>query len=229
MGRVYLVTGANRGIGLGITRALAARGDRVIACSRKPARSWPAGVRWIRLDVADDRSIARLVGALAGEPVDVLINNAGVSETVAGRSRSGPALGKLQRQTLDTLFQTNAAGPLMLTQAVLCNLERGDSRFVVNLSSDLASIGGNTLGRWYAYRASKTALNMITRCLAVELAPRRFTCVAVSPGWARTAMGGRQAPMSVATSVKALVRLFDRVTREDSGKFLSYDGKSIGW
>lgn len=227
--KVYLITGANRGIGFGLARAFAARGDTVIACSRRPRARWPRGVVWHRLDLTDDASITRLAGRLVEVEIDVLINNAGVSESIASRSRSGQPLGGIERRTLLTLFDTNAAGPLRLTQALLPNLARRSNPTIVNVSSDLASIGANAMGRWYAYRASKAALNMLTSCLAVELGPRGFRCVAVNPGWARTRMGGRQAPMSVQRSVKALVELIDRIGPRDAGRFLNYDGRRLPW
>src|SRR5262249_43490015 len=168
----YLVTGANRGIGLAFARALSRRGDRVIATARDSAKARELGgleVQVEALDVADERSIASLARRLAGEPIDVLINNAGVGE--AGPGLRGPSV-----QDLESTLRVNAIGPVILTRELLPNLRAGRRRTVVNLSSGLGSVSGNTDGGWSAYRASKAALNQLTRTMAAELARERFIC-----------------------------------------------------
>ncbi len=221
----YLVTGANRGIGLAFARKLSERGDRVVATARHPGKARDLirlGVRVEPLDVSDDASIAALSRRLSGEPLDVLINNAAVGET-------GPGIARLRIADLERSFRVNAIGPVALVQALLPNLRAGQRRLVVNLSSGLGSISGNSDGGWSAYRASKAALNQLTRTLAAELRNEGFTFVVLSPGWVRTDMGGSGASLSPEESVAAMLRVIDRLDPSDTGRFLDHQGKELDW
>ena len=223
--RVYLVTGANRGIGLAFVRALSERGDRVIAAARRPEEARDLAklpVRAEPLDVADEKSVAGLARRLAGEPLDVLINNAAIGD-------DGPAFEGLPMKSLEEAFRVNAVGPAAVTQALLPNLRAGRSRTVVNLSSGLGSISENDSGGWIAYRASKAALNQLTRTIAVELKRERFICVAICPGWVRTDMGGRGAPLSADASVAFMLKVLDGLTLADSSRFLDRHGRDSPW
>ena len=126
----YLITGANRGIGLEVARRLSQRGDEVIAAVRQPEsadalRALPS-VRIEALDVEDESSIAALADRLRGRSIDVLINNAGVQRPDMTLDQVGPGV-------MDLCFHVNAAGPLLLTQALLVNLRAGRGRTVVNI------------------------------------------------------------------------------------------------
>jgi NAD(P)-dependent dehydrogenase (short-subunit alcohol dehydrogenase family) len=221
----YLVTGANRGLGLAFARGLAARGDRVIATAGRPdaARALKAlAVRVEALDVADESSVGALARTLSGEPVDVLINNAAIGE-------AGPGIARLKRDDLERSFRVNAIGPLAVTQALLPNLRAGRRRLVANLSSGLASVSANESGGWSAYRASKAALNQLTRTFAAELADDGFTFIVISPGWVRTDMGGSGAPLSPDESVAAMLKVLDKVGPKDTGRFYDQRGKPVPW
>ena len=223
--RAYLVTGANRGIGLAFARRLSKRGDRVIATARDPGKARDLAklpVRLEQLDLADERSIAGLAGRIEGEPLDVLINNAGIGE-------AGPRFGRLSMKDLEEAFRVNAAGPIALTQALLGNLRAGKRRTVVNLSSGLGSISQNESGGWIAYRASKAALNQLTRAAAAELKREGFVCIAISPGWVKTDMGGPGASLSPDDSVAAMLEIIDRLKPSDTGRFLDHRGKDVPW
>ncbi len=221
----YLVTGANRGIGLAFARRLSERGNRVIATARRPEKARDLArlsVRVEQLDVADEKSIARLARRISGEPLDVLVNNAGIGE-------SGPRFGRLSREGLDEAFCVNAIGPVAVTQALLPNLRAGKRRVIVNLSSGYASISENEGGGWIAYRASKAALNQLTRSVAAELQKEGFVCIAICPGWVKTGMGGRGAPLSPDDSVAAMLKVIDRLKPSDTGRFLDRRGRDIPW
>ena len=221
----YLVTGANRGIGLAFARHLSKRGDRVIATCRQPEKARDLAklpLRLEKLDVADEKSIAALAGRIEGEALDVLINNAGIGE-------AGPMFGRLLMKDLEEAFRVNAAGPAALTQALLPNLRAGKRRAIVNLSSDLGSISENESGGWIAYRASKAALNQLTRVAAAELKREAFICIAISPGWVRTDMGGPAGPLSPDESVAAMLEVIDRLEPSDTGRFLDQHGKPMPW
>jgi NAD(P)-dependent dehydrogenase (short-subunit alcohol dehydrogenase family) len=220
-----LVTGANRGIGLAFARALTARGGPVIATARHPEKARDlAGLplRLERLDLADGESIAGLARGLSGEPIDVLINNAAIGE-------AGPGFAEIAMKDLEEALRVNAVGPAAVTQALLPNLRAGRRRMVVNLSSDLGSISGNENGGWVAYRASKAALNQLTRTMAAELKKEGFICIAMSPGWVRTDMGGPGGSLSPEDSVAAMLGVMDRLTPSDTGRFLDHRGKEVPW
>jgi NAD(P)-dependent dehydrogenase (short-subunit alcohol dehydrogenase family) len=224
-----LVTGANRGIGLALVRALRDQGHSVIACARGiPASESDPGVRWMPLDVTDDGSIARLAKRLAAEPIDVLINNAGVLPLSATGSKLGSPLAAIGRAEFMSAMDVNAAGPLLISGALLPALRAGHGRLIVNVSSDLASLE-LAAGTMYAYRASKAALNMITRVMAGELAQDGFTCVAIHPGWVRTDMGGPEADMGVHDSARRIVRTLQTLGTDHNGTYLNYDGEKIPW
>lgn len=225
MSRTVLVTGSSRGLGLDFVRILAGRGDRVIATARAPERSPElARLAWktLPLKVDDEASIAALARDLAGTPIDVLINNAGVS----GEDRTVEALSFAE---FDRVFRTNAFAPGVLTRALLPNLRAGKARMVLNISSQLGSIANARPGFSYAYNASKSALNMITARLAKDLANEAFTVVSFCPGWNKTDMGGPNAPLEGRDSIATLLATADRLTPEDSGKYLRIDGSPIPW
>lgn len=220
----YLITGANRGIGLELVKRLRARGDTVLATTRTGSDADLAalGARVLKLEVSDEDSVAALGAGLTSTPVDVLINNAGV----------GSEASSIKDQTLEELtrvFTVNTFAPILIAKACLPALRAGQRRIIMNVSSQLASIANNTGGSSYPYRGSKTALNQLTACLANELRAEKFCCVSVHPGWVRTDMGGPRAPMMPPESAQYLVTLADRLTPGDSGKFLNYDGAPMPW
>lgn len=222
-----IVTGASRGIGLEMCRVLATRGDRVIATARAttPALAEIAsahGVEVMELEVTDAGSINALAKRLSGRPIDVLINNAGVSSTAK-------SIGELTTEELQRVFAINASAPMLVAAALLPNLRLGARKVVMNISSQLASIANNKGGSTYPYRASKTALNQLTVCMANELRAEGFCCVCVHPGWVKTDMGGPNAPLLPPESAGYLIRLLDGLTLAKSGSFLNYDGAAMPW
>ena len=239
--RHTLVTGANRGLGLEFARQLLARGDRVVATSRHPGKAtalnalagaYPGRLHVLPLDVAEPKSQAELVRELPlvlehGQRFDLLINNAGVLH-------SGERFGALSPANLDDCFRTNAAGPLLLTQALAPLLRDAATPTsvgarVVNLSSRLGSIALTERFGTPSYDISKAALNMATVLLAHALAERGIVVAAFSPGWARTDMGGAQAETDPADAVAGILRLADGLGRDDSGRFLDWQGEPLPW
>ena len=224
----FVVTGANRGIGLEFVRQLTARGEDVDATARDPeqaqelqALSRPGGrLRVYRLDVADDASVAAFAEQLAPGPVDVLINNAGVSGIKGGEAIDPPDILRV--------FNVNAAGTLRVVRALLPRLRAGKGRKIVNVTSHLGSIADATGGR-FAYRLSKSALNMATRVLAEDLRGEGFRTVALHPGWVQTRMGGSGAPVTPEQSVRGMLRIVDGLTAEQSGKVFEFQGRELPW
>jgi NAD(P)-dependent dehydrogenase (short-subunit alcohol dehydrogenase family) len=226
-----VITGCSRGIGLELVRQYSARGERVEAGARSPAQAG-ALVELSRrnadlvavhpVDVADPRSVAAFAAGLAAGPVDLLINNAGVSGKWQGFE-------DLDWEDLLHTFSVNALGALRVTRALLPRLRQSQVRKVVHISSRMGSIDDNTSGGAYAYRMSKAALNMASRSLAADLKSEHFASVVLHPGWVKTDMGGAEAPLAVEGAVASLVRTIDGLTPEDSGKFLSFDAHEIPW
>jgi NAD(P)-dependent dehydrogenase (short-subunit alcohol dehydrogenase family) len=225
-----VVTGASRGLGLGLARALAKRGDEVHATARSPgdalaldelARASRGRVRVHELDVRRDDQARALGAALGSASVDLLINNAGVGGGYSGVPALNP-------EEALAAFDTNALGPLRVTRALLDNLSAARGK-VVNVSSTMGSIADNTSGRAYAYRMSKAALNMATRNLAIELAPAGITVVCINPGWVKTDMGGPNAPTEISEAVGWILRLADGLELEQTGRFLHAKGYELPW
>jgi NAD(P)-dependent dehydrogenase (short-subunit alcohol dehydrogenase family) len=222
-----LVTGANRGIGLALAKRYLADGYAVIGTARKPDEAKElkeAGATVIALDVTDAASVKVLVEALKGRPIDILFNNAGVAEQ-SGRG----GLAELDLGSVAKTLEVNTIGPMRVTQALLPNLRAGKGKTVVSISSGLGSIGDNSGGGYYGYRESKAALNMFMRSLAAEFRNDGFLCVAMSPGWVRTDMGGAQAPLSPEASAAGIAKTVAGLTPKESGSFVSHEGKTLPW
>ena len=226
-----LVTGANRGIGLEMTRQLLARGDRVVAACRHPGRALdltrlagehPGHLHILPLDLPDARSIAELVREVEALDlrVDLLVNNAGVLI-------EGERYGGIEGKALAESFATNAEGPFLLTQALTPSL--AEHARVVNISTGLGSIAGTNSLYSPSYAISKAALNMATRLTAIALREHGVVVVALSPGWVRTDMGGSGATLTPAASVTAMLRVIDRLKPADSGRFLAHTGEAVAW
>lgn len=230
MSETVLVTGANRGIGLELVRQLAATGHRVIATARAPGKATElqalhdgsGDVRIEVLDVGSRESAAALSEHLAGEPIDTLINNAGVG----GHIRS---LVDAELDSYRHCFEINSLGPLRTSLAILDNLRAGSRKRIVNISSQLGSMARNTAGGYHPYRVSKAALNMLTRSMAAELGREGFTCVSFHPGWVRTDMGGAQAPLSPVESASGMLQVVERLSTRDNGAFFDYTGEAMPW
>jgi NAD(P)-dependent dehydrogenase (short-subunit alcohol dehydrogenase family) len=220
-----LVTGANRGIGLEYARQFHAKGYRVIGTARDPAEATELAKvsdRVEALDVTDAASVAALAQRLKGVPIDILVNNAGMFD------RRDTAVEKVDFETMEQTFAVNTLGPLRMVQALLPNLRAGQRKLIVNMSSQLGSIGNST-GEWYAYRASKAALNQINRSLSVELGKEGFRSVVLHPGWVRTDMGGEQATYTPEESVAGLITVIEGLGPDDNGRFLDFRGQPIPW
>jgi len=227
-----LVTGANKGIGLEICRQLARLGHRVILSARSAERGESAvknlardGLKaeFLLLDTADEASIHRAARELKQriKALNILINNAAILDTWQGTILDAKAA------DLHDCFVTNTLGPVLLTQALLPLLEAGKPARVINVSSQLGSIGNMSDG-WAGYGISKAALNAATRKLAEALKPRGISVNAASPGWVRTDMGTENAPLTVEHGAQNIVRLVTDVPHSLTNHFLEENGE-IPW
>ena len=197
-GRVALVSGGNRGIGLEIVRQLADRGIAVILGSRdeeggkEAAANLPGNVVARQLDVADEGSVGRLASFVEGEfgRLDILVNNAGISNDEGQRGVDAD----LYR--VREALETNLLGAWRLCGIVIPLMQRDNYGRIVNISTGLAALE-DMGGGWPGYRVSKTALNALTRILASELRGSGILVNSVCPGWVQTEMGGSGAPRPV--------------------------------
>lgn len=225
MASTYLVTGSNRGLGLEFVKQLSARGEVVIGTVRDVAKAKEEpehAATLVPLELSDPASIDGLSAQVGDRAVDVLINNAGVSSD--SRTLADTRMEELQR-----VFAVNSFAPILVTKALLPNLRKGTRKLVVTVSSQLGSITNNSGGSSYAYRGSKAAVNMLTVSMHHELKGDGISCVVVHPGWVQTDMGGPNAPLKPDESVANLIKLIDKLTTGDSGKFFNYDGSILPW
>jgi NAD(P)-dependent dehydrogenase (short-subunit alcohol dehydrogenase family) len=227
-----LITGANRGLGLEFARQYLADGWHVYATCRDPDAASELRqladvnghkLRILALDVTDPTSIKTAAAELDGEPIDLLLNNAGV-----GGPR-GQTIGNIDYAAWTKVLDVNTLGPLRVADAFVDNVARSERKLIVTLTSGMGSIADNTSGGAFAYRSSKAAVNMVMRSLAIDLAPREITCVVVNPGWVQTDMGGPRANLAPAESVTRLRRLIDNLGPADSGKFFNHDSREYAW
>ncbi|MDR2876828.1 MAG: SDR family oxidoreductase [Chromatiales bacterium] len=220
-----VITGANRGVGLGLLRHYLAAGHQAWACvrsdSKELARLKSDSLHLVRWDV---REAAPSGGAPLPERVDLLINNAGIWSADGGETAQG--LEDVTDRTMQEVFDVDCIGPLRVVQHLLPALLKARG-VIVNVSSQMGSSADNTSGGSYAYRAAKAALVITTKSMAIDLAPRGVRAIAVHPGWVRTDMGGPDARIDVDTSVAGLVKVFEAVSSYPLGAFVAYDGTQI--
>ena len=222
-----LITGANRGLGLEFVRSFAADGWRVHACARniekaKRVKQVPGDVICHKLDVTNGLKVASLARGMAEEPLDLLINNAGIYGPRTG-------FGETDYEDWANVLQVNTLAPLRMAERFVGMLENGTGKTIVNISSRMGSIAANTSGGAYIYRSSKAAVNMVTKGLSVDLAERGITVISFHPGWVQTDMGGEDADIPAEESVAGMRKVIAGLTPADSGKFFNYDGSEIAW
>ncbi|MFM7641315.1 MAG: SDR family oxidoreductase [Cyanobium sp.] len=221
MGTV-LVTGANRGIGLEFCRQLRGRGDQVIGVCRQPSTELEALDVRIEpgIDLTSEAAIGELVERLAGLPLDGLILNAGLLESMS--------LNSLDPQSIRRQFEVNALAPLLLTRALLPLLQPGSKLALI--TSRMGSIDDNSSGGSYGYRMSKVALNMAGKSLAVDLKPQGIAVAILHPGQVRTRMVAFN-PLGIPPhqAVEGLLARIDALSLATSGSFWHANGEMLPW
>ena len=235
-----LITGANRGIGLEFVRRLSLMGWKVLATCRHPGQADELhqlaggareGVEVRALETGDPRSIAALSAAVADQPIDLLVCNAGVSHLKPAVITG--AAGQRIQDADDALwmecFRTNAIGPLRVAAAFADCVASSERRLMAFLSTRMSVPGQNNSGAYYMYRSSKAALNVVVKNLSIELASRGVTCIALHPGWVRTDMGGANADVSPEESVTGMLKILLDPRLPKKPQFLDYRGETIPW
>ena len=222
---VAFVTGANRGIGLELVRQLLERNYTVHATYRKSTGGLEGldhpNVHCHRMDVRNATEVKAALESIS-TPIDLLINNAGIAD---GRWSS---VEEIDFETVSNVMEVNAIAPVRVTQSALPLLTQGGAT-VVMITSLMGSIEDCASGRSYAYRASKTALNMFTTAMKNELGAVGVSVLLIHPGWVETDMGGPKAPLQTAESVAGILARIDEQTLEESGRFVDYAGRTLPW
>jgi NAD(P)-dependent dehydrogenase (short-subunit alcohol dehydrogenase family) len=229
-----LITGANRGIGLEMTRQLLQRGDRVIATCRQPSKAielqalddqFPEQLIILPLDVTNPTSIQAAYNAAQRivTGLDMLINNAGFLD-------GQETLDTFDPDVMQLTFDINATGVMRVTTQFLPLLRQGEQAKLINITSQLGSLQAmkSNWGR-YSYNSSKAALNMITRMLAFDLKADGITIICIHPGWVQTDMGGASADITPSESAAGILTVANKITLDQTGRFYTYAGYEHLW
>ena len=224
--KTAVITGASRGIGSEFVVRLLDNGWRVYAGFRQNKHRLDLleneNLIVCQLDVTDNDSIERFTNGVEYH-IDLLINNAGVPD---GRWRN---IKEIDDQWALDVININSLGPVRLVRSLYNKMSGENLSTVVMISSLMGSIDDCHSGRSYAYRASKTALNMFTVAMKKEALEDNISFLILHPGWVKTRMGGENAPVEMETSVDGMMELIGKHTLEDSGRFVQYDGVDLPW
>lgn len=222
-----VVTSSNRGIGREFVRQCAAEGWRVIAACREPAivaeelRALGPDVRPIAMDVTDLASV-EAVAAEDDDPVDLLVNSAGVCGSAAD------GVDEVNYLEWAHLLDVNLMGPVRVLDAFADRLAAAGGK-AITITSGMGSIGEISSPRSMMYRTSKAGVNMAMRARALELGPRGVLVAVINPGWVQTDMGGEAAPTTVEESVAGMRRQIDALSPDGAGSFLDWRGRAYAW
>lgn len=222
--RIAVVTGAGGGIGAALCAILSATGryDRIVPLTRDA------------LNLCDEASIARAAAALPVGEVRLVVNAAGFLHAAGQRPEKN--LREIDPAHMARAFAINATGPALLMKHILPRLPRQGRSVFASLSARVGSIADNRLGGWYAYRASKAALNQLVRTAAIELARTHpeAVCVALHPGTVATRLSAPfahadRAAMQPAEAAAHLLGVLERLGPADSGGFFDWRGAPVPW
>jgi NAD(P)-dependent dehydrogenase (short-subunit alcohol dehydrogenase family) len=238
-----LITGANSGIGLELATQYAAKGWTVIATHRRDKTpeslaelaAKHKNVRPEKMDVQSPTQVRALAARLRGEPVDVLINNAGIFSLGdwLDRTDNRQRFGTLDYDSFDQFMQINVRGPVLVTEAFVDNLRKGTRKKVISVTSTIGTISTPEVSvNAFWYGISKAALNKATVTLSAALKKDGITVVPMHPGAVRVEkQASLSAPGMIETpeSARSMIATIDKLTLKDSGKFTNYDGKPLPW
>lgn len=236
--RIVLITGANRGIGLEFTEQYLEGGWTVISTARKPEKAedlkqlqkqYPERLSIHQLDVTDHERIDALAQELEGQPIDLLLNNAGISGYIPDQ-----IFGRLDYESFDQVLAVNTVAPLKMAEAFYPHIKSSNLKKIVSVSSSEGSIGGaydDESGRMYFYRSSKSALNMVMVNLAFQLKSRGIAVGLVNPGPTDTDfMRGIPFPLrSTEEAVTDMIENIEDIDLDNTAAYLNYNGKTIDW
>ncbi|RLN95247.1 hypothetical protein BBJ28_00019434 [Nothophytophthora sp. Chile5] len=245
--KIVFITGANRGIGLAFAEHYVKAGWDVIGTARNVDGADKlkalSPFKIVQMAVNDEGSIKQVVKELDGIPIDLLINNAGIGE-----------MGSIETTTKESLmrmFEVNSVGPFLVTRALLDNLklaaQANGTATVASVTTKLGSFEVNLDGAFgpakkeygdghavphgghYGYRSSKTALNMINSCLAMDLKQHNIIAIVLEPGFCNTDLTHGYGVIQPADSVAGTTKVIAGLTMDDTAKFFDWKGPEIPW
>jgi len=232
-----LITGSNRGIGLGFVQHYAAEGWNVIATCRNPdaadelkaVQAEHPNVVIERLDVTDHARIDALAVQYDGQAIDLLINNAAILGPLPEQK-----IGGLSYELFEQVMAVNLYAPMKMTEAFTEHVAASEQKKVIALSSGLSSIKNTkNMPGFYYYRSSKAGLNMVMRGMRKDLRDRGIIVALVSPGMVGTQLlydsGWRGKSLTPEKSVEGMVAHIAQLSLEDRGEIVNTDGKIIPW
>lgn len=219
--RTVVITGANRGIGLELARHYAGQGCDVIGVCRDVSTELAeVAARVIEgVDVTKDAGVDKLTDALAGERIDLLINNAGLLQD--------EKLGSIDFDSIRIQMEINAYAPLRVAEALVSQIPSGGK--IANITSRMGSIADNDSGGRYGYRASKAALNAFGKSLAMDLKPRGIAVAQLHPGYVQTRMVNFGGLITPEESAKGLAARIEGLNLENTGSFWHSNGEALPW
>ncbi|MCH2649361.1 MAG: SDR family oxidoreductase [Candidatus Poseidoniaceae archaeon] len=224
--RTAVVTGASRGIGSEFVVRLLEDGWRVYAGYRSDMHRLDLiendNLFCHKLDVTSNDSIKKFADNIDSN-IDLLINNAGVPD---GRWRN---IKEIDDQWMLEVLDINSVGPVRMVKEFYDKMSHESVTTIAMISSLMGSIDDCHSGRSYAYRASKTALNMLSVAMKKEALQDNISFLILHPGWVKTRMGGEHAPVELGESVEGMLKLIYSHSLDDSGRFVQYDGVDLPW
>jgi NAD(P)-dependent dehydrogenase (short-subunit alcohol dehydrogenase family) len=219
--KTAVITGANRGIGLELARHYALEGWNVIGVCRQTSDELSGVAAKVieDIDVTTDSGISKLKNELAGQTIDLLINNAGLLQD--------EKLGSIDFDSIRTQMEINAYAPLRVAEALVSQIPSGGK--IANITSRMGSIADNDSGGRYGYRASKAALNAFGKSLAMDLKPRGIAVAQLHPGYVQTRMVNFGGLITPEESAKGLAARIEGLSLENTGSFWHSNGEELPW
>ena len=234
----YLVTGANRGLGLEFTKQILQAGHNVYATCRNTndiddlneySGKYKDSLIIVKLDINDHDSILKLNKKLRNVSIDVMINNAGIIGPLPYFENTFKQhYGTIDYDVWADVFKTNLFGPVKMAETFLDQIEKGQDKKMVFISSVVGSIADDHQ-KAFAYATSKTALNKSVALMADILKERKVKVLAMCPGYVKTRMNGGGANLAPEESIKGMLKQIEKLDLESSGRFVRYNGESINW
>lgn len=242
--KIALVTGAYKGLGFEWCKQLCKQGYKVILTARDEKKAQAAAKELSEqgleiypkaLEVTDEeqiKEIAQWVNEQFGK-IDLIINNAGINpKDYADKSKMAKAfyLNKLDAKEMLDVLHINSIAPLLIVKHFRELFQKSENPMVINISSWLGSVSNLSFGGHYGYVGSKNLLNVLNKSMANELKNENIICINVNPGWVQTDMGGQKAQFTTEQSVENIfTNIISKVSINDSGKFLNFDGSEHPW
>ncbi|XP_043498286.1 C-factor isoform X1 [Polistes fuscatus] len=244
-----LITGCNRGLGLGLVKHLVQLSkppENIFATCRdvnkatklKELAERSRNIHIIEIDLVNTSNYKMIVNTVREKVgsggLNVLFNNAGISQKFS-------RIGMVKEENLINNFFINTVAPIMLAKALLPLLKIASKNnetennmsinraAIINMTSILGSITQNDQGGFYSYRCSKAALNAATKSMSIDLKNDGILVTCLHPGWVRTDMGGNNAPMDIDTSISNILNVMKTLSDKHTGCFLQYDGTTLPW